>query len=109
MLNLQCTDAEKFVITAAPTDADGAPAAVDGILAVTVVSGDATFVQDANHPLEFILVPGAAGVTSTIKVSGDADLTAGTQLIEDTISLVVTASKKPAVSLGLTAGAAIPK
>lgn len=96
-------------ITANPTDASGKPAAVDGALRITIVSGDATVVQDPATPLSFDVVSGTVGDT-VYHVEADADLGAGVVLIGDDVTYTVTAVPVPqATALGFSAGTVGPK
>jgi len=103
MLNIACTNEQKHGVIVAPQTIGGRPAAIDGALTVTVVSGDGTVEQDPGTPLEFKAVSGDSVETDTVyDVAGDADLGAGVVTIHDTVTLHVTSAS--AVSFGLSAG-----
>lgn len=101
------TNEQKVKVTASPVTQSGGPAQVDGALTVTVQSGEGTFTQDAADPLSFYAVSGADPGTTVYVVSADADLGAGTVLIQDTVEYVVSGAQ--AASFGLTAGTPEPK
>ena len=105
-MELTITSEQKVTVTANPVTAAGNPAPIDGALVVTVVSGDATVVQDPATPLSFTLVSGVAG-DSVCAVNGDADPGTGVQNLSDTVTLHVV--NPFAASFGLTAGAPEPK
>jgi hypothetical protein len=98
---------QKVKVTASPVTQSGGPAQVDGALTVMVQSGDGTFTQDPADPLSFYAVSGDAPGTTVYLVEADADLGAGTVLIQDTVEYVVSGAQ--AASFGLTAGPAEPK
>jgi len=107
MLNIACTNEEQVPVTAAPMTATGRPAQVDGPLRVPVQAGDGTFLQDPAAPLVFKAVSGDVPGETTYLVEADADLGAGTVLIQDTVVLAVGGAM--AASFGLVSGAAEPK
>lgn len=106
-LEIACTTEEKVQITATPQTAGGRPAQIDGALRVTVQSGNGTVNQDPADPLSFEAVSGDAPGETVYLVEADADLGAGTELIQDTVTLVVSGAK--AANFGLTASAPMPK
>lgn len=106
-LDVACTNEQQVPVTATPRTASGRPAQVDGPLRVTVQSGDGTVLQDPATPLVFRAVSGdAPGVTEYL-VEADADLGAGTTLIQDTVTLTVTS--ETATNFGLAGGTPEPK
>jgi len=107
MLNIACTNEEQVPVTATPLTASGRPAQVDGPLRITVQAGTGTFTQDPATPLVFKAVSGDEPGETTYLVEADADLGAGTVLIQDTVVLAVGGAM--AASFGLAAGAAEPK
>lgn len=106
-LGIACTNEQKVKVTAAPQTTAGNPAAIDGALRVEVVSGDGTFTQDEAEPLSFYAVSGSGLGQTVYKVSADADLGEGVELIEDLVTLDVSGAR--AASFGLVAGPAEPK
>jgi hypothetical protein len=82
--------------------ASGRPAAIEGALSITVISGDGTFLQDPAEPLVFRVVSGDAVADTVYDVAGDADLGAGVVTIHDTVTLTVTSAQ--AASFGFTQG-----
>jgi hypothetical protein len=106
-LNVACTNEQMVPITAAPTSQSGNPAPIDGALRVTVQSGDGSVVQDPATPLTFMAVSGAALGDTVFLVEADADMGAGSQTIQDLVTLSVTGAV--AANFGFTAGAPVPK
>jgi hypothetical protein len=106
-LTVDLNTEQKVRITANPTTASGAPAALDGALQAELVSGDGT-VLPGDTPLQVQLLAGA-DVTqpSVFRLFGDADLGSGIVAIEDTVTLNVSAAL--AFALGLVASAPEPK
>ena len=104
-IDVSSTNEQKVPIGISPVTLTGNPAALDGPIVVTVVSGEATveMVDDKN----FFVVSGSNPGDTTFLVEGDADLGAGVEAIQDTIVYHVAGAK--AVNLGLNAGAAVPK
>jgi hypothetical protein len=105
VLELTCTNEQKVPITVAPVTAAGTPASLDGAVSVSVQSGDGTveMIDDAS----FYVVSGPDPGDTAYLVSGDADLGDGVETISDIVTLRVAGAK--AESLGLVAGAAVPK
>lgn len=112
-LDLSITNEQKIPVTLSPTTATGKPAALDGAVRISVISGGSSFTQDPANPLSFELVSSDTPGDTTFLIEGDADLTpddangGGVQLIQDTITLHVLGAL--AANLGLVAGAAVPK
>jgi len=106
-LTVNIDDTQKVTVTAAPTDAAGNPAGIDGALTVAVQSGNCTFTQDPASPLSFVIVSGSTPGASVLLVSADADLGAGVQTIQDTVTVNVTAAL--AQNLGLSVGTPVAK
>lgn len=100
---------EEMVVgnTFAPETADGNPAQVDGALVVTVLSGDGTFAQDPAKPLSFDAISGTALGDTVYHISADADLGAGVENIETTVTYTVTGAK--ASQFGFTGGTVVKK
>jgi hypothetical protein len=107
MLGVACNTDQKVKVTAQPTTSGGHPARFDGALRVTVQSGDGTAAQDPAEPNSFFAVSGDGPGDTVYLVEGDADLGAGTTLIQDTVTLTVEGAN--AASFGLVAGIAEPK
>jgi len=106
MLEITITKQEKITVTITPTDQDGEPAALDGKPVWTVVNGDSKILV-ADDGLSAVLISADVPGQTEYLVEADADLGAGVERISDTIKLTVEDPK--AVSLGLSAGAAIKK
>jgi len=106
-LEIACTNEEKVPVTASPKTAGGRPAQIDGALRVTVQSGDGTVEQDPAKPLEFFAVSGDIPGTTEYLVEADADLGAGVETIQDTVTLVVNGAK--AANFGISAGTPVTK
>lgn len=98
---------EQVVITASPISGSGKPALVDGPLRVTVVSGGATFTQDAGTPLVVKVVSEDVVGSSRFRIAADADLGAGVVEIEDFVDY--TYGSPTASAIGLVAGPVEPK
>lgn len=108
MLNVACTNEQKVVGNSAqPKTAGGNAAQIDGALRITVQSGDGTFAQDPAAPLNFDLISGNALGDTVYLIEADADLGAGTELIQELATLTVSGAK--AASFGLVAGNVVPK
>lgn len=107
MLPIACNNEQKVKVTAAPVTASGGPAALDGGLQASVVSGDGTFANVPGEPNAIDFISGAGIGTTVYRVFGDADLGAGVVTLEDTVELTVDGAQ--AVSFGLTSGAPQPK
>lgn len=105
MLELGCTNEEKIKITVNPVTAAGKPAPLDGPVTVTVQGGEGTvaMVDDKS----FYVVSGDNPGDTSYLVSGDADIGAGVETIQDIIILHVAGAK--AASFGMVAGAPEPK
>ena len=101
MLEVTITNEQKVLITASPQTAAGNPAPIDGVLNVTVISGDSLAVP--NDALSFYLVSSDTPGDTTFLVEADADLGEGAVLIQDTITLHVNGAL--AASFGLSAAA----
>ena len=98
---------EKVLVTLAPLTAAGNPANLDGAPVWAVVEGGDATLEVAADGLSAFLVSGAAGVTSQVTVTADADLGEGIVTITDTIDLAVVAAG--ASALGLVAAAPVLK
>lgn len=92
---------QKIHVSVTPVTSTGQPAQVEGVINFEVLDGTATVEPDADGKGAYLISGNDIG-TSTIKVSADADLGAGVELIEDTISLVVIHPK--ATALGISFG-----
>lgn len=101
-LDVTITNEEEVDVTANATTSTGKPAALDGALSVTVVSGDSTFRQDAATPNMVTLVSSDNPGDTQFSISADADLGAGVQTISDVVTLHVAGAL--ATNLGLAAG-----
>lgn len=97
------TNEQKIPFTANPTTATGRPASLDGPLRASVLSGDGTIEQDPATPNTVKLVSGDNPGDTTYLIEGDADLGAGIELIQDTVTLHVVGAR--AANIGLVAGA----
>lgn len=112
-LDLISNTDEKVPILVNPVKANGKPAKLDGQPVLSIVSGNATVAQAT--PDEVAANPALAGYvisedidgTSEWKVEGDADLGTGITPISEGGTYVYSAA--PAVSVGATAGTAVPK
>jgi hypothetical protein len=104
-LEVTMTTEEKVQVTVSPLTATGQPAQLDGPVSFMVMSGDCTVevIDDTNA----YLVSGSALADSLVQVSADADLGSGVQTLEDAVTVHVLGAM--ATSLGLRAGAPIPK
>ncbi len=106
--NIACSNEEKVVGNKLqPMSAGGHPAQVDGALRIEVQSGDGTFAQDPASPLVFDAISGDALADTVYLVSADADLGAGVELIQTTVTLTVTGAK--ASAFGFSGGNVVPK
>jgi hypothetical protein len=103
MVEINSTNEEKVKLTATPVTGAGNPAAIDGALRVSVVSGDASFTQDPAEPNAFYAVSGSGPGDTTYLVEADADLGEGVVLIQDTVTYHVSGAQ--AASFGLVASA----
>jgi len=107
-LAVACSNEEMVVGCAAtPLTSGGKPAQIDGALKITVQSGDGTFAQDPASPLNFDLISGDAIADTVYLVEADADLGAGVETIQDTVTLTVTSAH--AKNFGFSAGVVQPK
>jgi hypothetical protein len=106
MLEISTTNEQKIKITANPVTAAGSPASLDGPLRVTLLSGDAGAEVDPADPLSVIFTSGAPG-DSTFLVEGDADLGAGQQLLQETVTYHVAGAL--AANFGFVVGQPEPK
>lgn len=106
-LDISITTEQQVRITATPVTASGNPAALDGALRVSVISGTATGESDPANPLRVILRASDTPGATTFLIEGDADLGAGVVLIQDTATLTVIGAM--ASSLGLVVGTPEPK
>src|SRR5262245_54853695 len=100
-----CTNEQKVPVQVVPTTESGNPTTLDGPITVTVSSGDGTV--EMIDALNFFAVSGVNLGDTVYQVSGDADLGAGVVTIQDAVTLSVTSAQ--AATLGLTAGAPVPK
>ncbi len=105
MLELKCTNEEKVKVTAIPVTTTGKPAALDGAVKVTVISGEGT-VEMVDNTSFYCLSSNNPGDTEYL-VEADADLGEGVITISDNIRLSVAGAL--AANLGLTAGTPEPK
>lgn len=107
-LDISSSNEEQVRVTAAPTTASGKPTTVDGALTVTVLSGNATAVQDPATPLEFVARSADNDSGQTVfQVSADADLGAGVVTITDQVTYTVNPAQ--ASGFGLSSSPAEPK
>ena len=112
-LDFVSNTAEKVPVYVAPVRANQKPAKIDGKAVFTFLTGGATFqpATDEQIAAEPTLVGYAVSEdvdgASTYELKGDADLGAGVTEISETGTY--TYSSAPAVSMGATAGAPIPK
>lgn len=106
-MNLTITNEEKIEVTLAPLTAAGNPATLDGAPVWAVVEGGDATLEVAADGLSAFLVSGAAGVTSQVTVSADADLGEGIVTLTDTIDLTVVLAS--ANALGMVVGTPVLK
>lgn len=107
-LAVACTNEEMVTGCAAtPMTAGGRPAQIDGALKITVQSGDGTFAQNPDFPLNFDLISGDALADTVYLIAADADLGSGVKNIQDTVTLTVSGAN--AANFGLVAGVVKPK
>lgn len=104
-VDLICTTEEKILVKVNPKTSAENPSAIEGIPAVSVVSGDGTFEMIDDR--SFWVKSGQTEGTTTFAIKADADLGPGVKDIGDTINLNVVPAM--AVSLGLVAEAPVPK
>lgn len=115
MLEVTCTNAEKFRVQVVPVTASGKPAKIQsGSLVVTAVTDGSTGVNplatiesDDTFSVQADFADGSASAVQLFTVEGDADLGAGVVTISDTVTLNVTSEQ--AVNLGLAALGAVPR
>lgn len=100
-LAISITNEQKVTVTLKPVTNAGKPASLDGAPTWTVVSGDST-VAPATDGLSASLVSSDTPGDTTFLVEADADIGAGVQNIQDTITLTVIGAQ--AANLGLAAG-----
>jgi len=105
MLELTCTTEEKIAITASPVTVGGAPAAIDGEVTVTVLSGEGTF--EMTGPITFWVISSDIPGDTQFLVEADADLGEGIVKISDIVKLSVTGAM--AANFGLVAEAPVLK
>ena len=107
-LEVACTNEEKVAITASPQTITGRAAQIDGVLRVTVQSGEGTFEEPTTEaPNTFKVVSGDNPGDTVYLVEADADLGEGVETISDTVTLTVSGAR--AQNFGLTAGTPEPK
>lgn len=106
MLELDITTEQKRNVVITPRTAVGNPASLDGAPSWTVASGNCTL-EIAPDGLSADIISADTPGESMIVIEADADLGAGFVPISDSIKMVVNGAM--AVSLGLTAGPAVPK
>ena len=101
MLEVTCTNEEKIRISVNPVTPGGAPATLDGPIALEVQSGEGTFelIDDAS----FYVISGDLPGDTVFVVTGDADLGEGVVNISDIVTLHVEGAM--AASFGLVADA----
>jgi hypothetical protein len=104
-LTVQSTNEEKIRITVVPVTSTGSPAALDGPVRVSVVSGDGS--SATIDDLSFFVISSDDPGDTTYLIEADADLGAGIVLVQDTITYTVLGAL--ATSLGLVAGTPEPK
>lgn len=92
------TNAQNVRVTASPTDASGRPAQLDGPLRVTVQGGNGTFAPGNTNNDALLVSEDAPGDTSYL-IEGDADLGAGVELIQDTVTVRISGTKAQALGL----------
>lgn len=106
-LEISINNLQQIPVTLHPQDAAGRPAPVqDGSVVWTVVSGDATVVEQPDGTGLLVSQNDAVGDT-TFRVDADADLGQGVEDIFDTVLLHVISPH--ATSVGLQAGTIEPK
>lgn len=99
-LEITMTTEQKVLLTAKPMTAGKKPATVDGPVSFAVQSGEC-LIEPVDDMSAFIVSGNAPG-DSTVLVSADADIGAGTEEIMDTV--LVHVGHANAASLGLEAG-----
>lgn len=103
---VKITNEQKINVTLSPRTDTGKPAKVDGPPDWSVVSGDSTVVV-APDGLSADLVSSDAPGDTTYLIDADADLGAGREDLQETITLTVTGAN--AKNLGITVGQPVPK
>ena len=98
MLELNCTNEEKILVTVVPVTAAGHPVSLDGPIQVSMQTGDGTVEVQADG-LSFFVISGANPGDTVYLVTADADIGAGVETISDIVTLHVAGAK--AQSLGL--------
>jgi len=107
MTGAACSNEQKIKVTANPKTTGGRPATFDGPIRISVQSGEGTFTQDPAEPNAFFAVSSDAPGTTVYLLEADADLGAGSILIQETVELEVSGAN--AANFGLTVGTAEPK
>jgi len=105
MLDLNCTNEEKILVTVTPKTTTGKVAELDGPIVVSVVTGNGS-VEMVDDRSFFVVSGDDPGDTSYL-VDGDADLGSGVVDVQDTIVLHVAGAL--AANLGMTAAAPVAK
>jgi len=95
------TNEQQVRVTATPKTSGGKPASLDGALRATVISGEGTFMAGSNDN-EVVLVSSDNPGDTSYLIEGDADLGAGVELIQDTVTMHVVGAN--ASNLGITVG-----
>lgn len=88
-------------ITAHPTSVSGRPASLDGPLQVSVIAGNGTFAPGNSNNDALLVSEGQPGDT-VYEIDGDADPSAGIELIKDTVTVRVSVEKAAALGLSVS-------
>jgi len=106
IMELNCTNEEKILITVNPITSTGKPVALDGPVVVTKQVGDGDVVIQPDGKSFYVISGEIPGDTSYL-VEGDADLGSGVETIAENVILHVAGAK--AKNFGLVANAPEPK
>jgi hypothetical protein len=107
-LNLTLTTEQKQHVKLNPKTAAGNPAALDSVPVWAVTSGTGTVVPDADGLGAFCVSTDTVdGVATVISVSAEGDVTPGTDVVTDTIT--ITTVHADAANLGLTVDPPVAK
>lgn len=101
MTEIGLTNEQKVNVTLNPVTLKGKPAKLDGVPTWTVVSGDST-VEPAADGLSAELISSDTPGDTTFLIDADADLGAGVEDLQETITLHVAGAR--AVNLGIVVG-----
>lgn len=109
MIELACTNEQKFVGAINPLTATGKPSSVQpGSLVVEVLDGEGTFTLTGENSFELVSQDVVDETPLTAyKISADADLGEGVETISEFVNLTVGQAK--AANLGLTFGEPVTK